>query len=174
VPSFVAPLDPRGLGTPCADPQDPWFQAPGDYRLLPDSPGVDAALLDLAPEVDLDGNRRPCGGAPDMGAFEAARCDLTPPARFRRGDANADAAWDIADAVFVLRYLFQAGPAPTCLDSADIDDGGRLDISDAVALLRYLFSGGWPPSAPFLDGCGACGFDPSVDALDCASYAPCT
>jgi hypothetical protein len=58
---------------------------------------------------------------------------------FRRGDANLDERVDLADAVFLLEYLFGAGPAPACEDAADCNDDGALDLADAVACLRSLF-----------------------------------
>jgi hypothetical protein len=53
--------------------EDPLFtNAPeGDYSLLPNSPAVDAAGLAGAPPVDVEGNPRPLGAGPDMGAFES-------------------------------------------------------------------------------------------------------
>ncbi len=42
----------------------------GDYRLLPDSPALDAGTASGAPSDDLDGNPRPSGPAPDLGAYE--------------------------------------------------------------------------------------------------------
>jgi hypothetical protein len=91
-----------------------------------------------------------------------------PPGQLRRGNANADAALDIADAVFVLTYLFAQGPAPTCEDAADANDDGKLDLVDAVAVLTHLFAGG-PVSQPF----DQCGPDPTPDDLECASFPPC-
>ncbi|MGE4619207.1 MAG: hypothetical protein AAEJ04_05295, partial [Planctomycetota bacterium] len=38
---------------------------------------------------------------------------------FVRGDANADLTVNVADAVFVLAYLFIQGPSGSCLDSLD-------------------------------------------------------
>ena len=86
---------------------------------------------------------------------------------FRRGDANADGAVDIADAIAALAYLFTSGPA-SCLSALDANDDGAADIADPISVLGYLFSGGTAPSAPF-PGCGS---DPTPDALDCATPQP--
>jgi hypothetical protein len=91
-----------------------------------------------------------------------------PPGQFRRGNANADADLNIADAVFVLTYLFAQGPAPPCEDAADGNDDGKLDLADAIAVLTHLFAGG-TVSQPF----DQCGPDPTPDDLDCASFPPC-
>ncbi|HAK97598.1 MAG TPA: hypothetical protein DCM87_22055 [Planctomycetes bacterium] len=92
-----------------------------------------------------------------------------PPPEFRRGDANAGGMTDIADAVFVLAYLFAQGAAPACPDAADANDDGKLDISDAVATLRYLFASGEMP----LPGAQTCGPDPTTDGLGGCAYEAC-
>ncbi len=87
--------------------------------------------------------------------------------RFIRGDSNEDGEIDLSDAIFILRYLFQGGTMPNCLDSSDANDDGKIDLSDAVYLLNYLFQGSnLPPPPPFNDP----GKDPTQDGLDCACY----
>ncbi len=71
---------------------------------------------------------------------------------FTRGDANSDGKVDVGDAVFILAYLFEDGPASTCPDSEDIDDSGRLNLIDPVYLLANLFIGG--PAIPEPRDCG--------------------
>ncbi|MEM7261508.1 MAG: FG-GAP-like repeat-containing protein, partial [Planctomycetota bacterium] len=46
---------------------------------------------------------------------------------FSRGDLNEDGFHDIADANFLQAYLFTGGPAPACLDAADVNDDGAVD-----------------------------------------------
>ncbi|MEM7261759.1 MAG: dockerin type I repeat-containing protein, partial [Planctomycetota bacterium] len=72
---------------------------------------------------------------------------------FLRGDTNADSQSNIADAVFLLEYLFVGGAVPSCFASADISFDGNVNIADVVNLLAYLFQQGTPPAAPFPD-CG--------------------
>ena len=103
--------------------------------------------------ADADGN-----GIPD-------ECEETP---FSRGDANADGGTDIGDAVATLAYLFTGGTIP-CDNAADSNDDGTLNIADAIALLGYLFSGASAPPAPF----PGCDIDPTMDTLDCDSFAAC-
>ena len=122
----------------------------------------DTTYYYIVTAVDVDRNE----------SFPSREVHATPSASarpFRRGDANADGALDIADAVFTLNYLFAAGPVPPCADAADANDDGTLDISDAVTLLAHLFAGAGPLPAPF----GSCGGDPSPDTLTCASFPPC-
>jgi hypothetical protein len=68
---------------------------------------------------------------------------------FLRGDANRDAAVDIADAVSVLLHLFSGAPAPEPPAAGDADANDSLEISDGIYLLTYLFRGGPAPPAPF-------------------------
>jgi hypothetical protein len=82
---------------------------------------------------------------------------------FRRGDANADARVDVADASYALNFLFLGGPAPSCENAADVNDDARVDISDPSFLLNFLFLGGRTVPAPF----PGCGVDPSPEGFGC-------
>jgi hypothetical protein len=86
---------------------------------------------------------------------------------FVRGDFNDNDTVDMTDAVGTARYLFQRGPAPSCLDAADSNDDGILDVSDPVFTLFFLFVGSSsPPPAPFPDP----GDDPTFrDNLGCGA-----
>lgn len=136
----------------------------GDYHLLAGSPAIDAGASEQAPSLDIEGNRRPCGAGVDIGPYEA--CGGR--GQFSRGDANADGRFNIADAIFVLQYLFTSGATPSCLDAADANDDGSLNLSDAVRMLGALFRGGTLP-APH----GGCGDDATEDALPACEYPPC-
>jgi hypothetical protein len=95
---------------------------------------------------------------------------------FHRGDANADGSLDIADAVFLLGWLFLGLPAPDCLEAGDADNSGTIELTDPVRILGYLFLGGPPPEAPGPPGI-PCGADPdplgSPADLGCAAYERC-
>lgn len=89
---------------------------------------------------------------------------------FERGDADANGALDISDAISILGYLYLGQPKElSCAKSADADDSGTLQITDGVAVLRYLFLGDFAFSPP----AGECGRDPSEDDLGCESFPPC-
>jgi len=90
--------------------------------------------------------------------------------RFRRGDPNADGTIDLADAIFLLSFLFRSGSVPSCEDAADANDDGDLDLSDPLALLAHLFAGTGPLPAPFRK----CGVDPTPDTLGCLLFPPCS
>ncbi|MBI4582940.1 MAG: hypothetical protein HY717_02730 [Planctomycetes bacterium] len=105
--------------------------------------------------------------------------------RFVRGDANADGAIDIADAIFILEYLFLGRREPLCMDAADIDDSAApgaaqaaIGLGDVFHLLWWIFTGGAPPAPPGPGAGGsvqgACGVDPQLrDGLDCRIHPPC-
>jgi hypothetical protein len=82
--------------------------------------------------------------------------------RFIRGDANADGAIDIGDAVTILGILFAGQSVYQSLDAVDVDDDGTLTIADAISILNYLYTGGLPPKPPFPDQ----GEDPTLDELN--------
>ncbi len=88
---------------------------------------------------------------------------------FIRADADADMDLDMADALYILKYLYIPWLTPPCMDALDADDGGHVSMGDAIQILRYMYVPGTPPiPAPFPD----CGVDPTLDRLDCGSH-PC-
>jgi hypothetical protein len=96
--------------------------------------------------------------------------EVTAGAAFVRGDANADGMpLNIGDALFILQYLFVAGPEPSCMDAADANDSQGVDMSDGVYILQRLFAGGsaLPPPHP------GCGRDLTADTTGCRRYEHC-
>lgn len=66
----------------------------------------------------------------------------------KRGDSNNDGTVNGADVSHLGNYLWtQDGPAPPCLNQADVNDDGAIDLSDQIYLLAWLFQGG--PAPPF-------------------------
>ena len=94
-----------------------------------------------------------------INAFE----DVSSVQPFIRGNSNGDENVDLADAIYLLNYLFAGGRGLDCRDAADINDDGSVNLSDPVALLNYLFSAGDPPPPPFPEA----GLDPTRDVLTC-------
>jgi hypothetical protein len=99
----------------------------------------------------------------------AALVETTPETTLKRGDANVDGQLNIADAIFVLGYLFGNAETPSCEDAADCNDDGELNIADAIAALGHLFGGTGPLPDPFT----VCGPDPTADDLGCEVFPPC-
>ncbi len=131
---------------------------PGQGNLLADPrfTAGEAADFSLRPESVCIGTAH--DGA-DMGAVPYEG----PSPEFLRGDSNADATLGLADAVYILGYLFRRDVDPICLDALDVNDSGRITLADAVHLLGYVFRSGTPPPPPF----GTPGRDRTADALSC-------
>ncbi|MEM7230661.1 MAG: hypothetical protein AAF517_00715 [Planctomycetota bacterium] len=91
---------------------------------------------------------------------------VVPASGFIRGEINGDARIDIADAIYLLGYLFRDGPAPTCDDASDTNDDGLLNVSDVAYFVLWRFAGGEPPPPPTV----SCDEDPTDDALECDTF----
>lgn len=87
---------------------------------------------------------------------------------FTRGNVNDDFKVNWADADYLYAYLNLGGPAPLCMDAADVDDNGVVDGTDYLMLQDYLMGVGPEPAEPFPNR----GWDPSPDALTCLYPTP--
>jgi hypothetical protein len=87
---------------------------------------------------------------------------------FTRGDVNADASVDIADAIFLLGVLFLPGAPPiACEGVADANDDGTVNIADAISILSFLFDPSAPP-LPEPSPTSPPGYDPTpTDPFPC-------
>ena len=70
-----------------------------------------------------------------------------------RGDVDHSGVLpvDIADLVYLVDFMFDGGPLPSCFEEGDIDglNGEPIDIADLVYLVDYMFNGGpVPPPCP--------------------------
>jgi len=61
------------------------------------------------------------------------------------GDANGDGTVNIADASYILNYIFFGGGRPSPLEAADANADGSANIADASYLINGIFFGGDPP-----------------------------
>ncbi len=82
-----------------------------------------------------------------QGGGDAFVTKLFLPPSYVCGDANADAAVDISDVVYLIAYIFSGGPAPNPEAAGDANCDLAVDISDAVYLIAYIFAGGPAPCA---------------------------
>jgi len=64
------------------------------------------------------------------------------------GDANDDSEVNVGDAVYLINYVFNSGPAPAVLCAADANGDDAVDVGDAVYLINYVFKEGPPPVEP--------------------------
>lgn len=130
----------------------------GNLRADPLFLAAEAADFSLRPESVCIGTAH---DGRDMGAVPYEG----PSPVFLRGDANADGALGLADAVYILSYLFTRGVAPVCLDALDTNDSGLITLADAVYILGYIFRSGPPPPPPF----DTPGRDRTPDGLTCGA-----
>ena len=88
--------------------------------------------------------RSPCLGTglegADIGAFGEGCSGV--------GDANGDGEVNIGDVVYLVSYLYKAGPAPVPVPAGDVNCDGLINVGDIVYLVNYLFKGGPPPCEP--------------------------
>ena len=90
---------------------------------------------------------------------------------FVRGDANADGAVDMSDAVFLLEHLLLERGTLSCRAAGDANADGRVDIADPVTLVGHLFRARGPLATPF-PTCG--NHEPgTAPPLDCLDFPPC-
>jgi hypothetical protein len=61
------------------------------------------------------------------------------------GDSNGDETIDIADAIYLINYLFAGDLAPHPIQAGDVNLDGMVDIADVVYLINYLFIAGPTP-----------------------------
>jgi hypothetical protein len=80
--------------------------------------------------------------------FSGYTCDcVCKTVPFVDGDANSSGNVDIDDAVYLITYIFGAGPAPCPLFLGDANCSGGVDIDDVVYLITYIFGAGPPPQS---------------------------
>ncbi len=63
------------------------------------------------------------------------------------GNADGDELISIADAIYLIEYIFAGGPAPQPLAQGDADCSGSINIADVVWLINYIFRSGPAPCA---------------------------
>ena len=136
-----------------------------DFFVSPTCPAPATLAVGFVPSVGTPAlaNRVVAGELQDTPQLLSGGIDILEEASFRRSDCNEDLIFDIADAIYLLRYLFVNGVTPNCLDACDYNDDGLLDAADTVSVFAYQFTDGAPPTAPFPDE----GPDPTEDDLDC-------
>ncbi len=64
-----------------------------------------------------------------------------------RGDANGDGLVNVADAVYLINFVFKGGTAPVSTYGGDANADGIPNVGDAVYLINFVFNGGSPPPA---------------------------
>ena len=84
--------------------------------------------------ADFDGDNDPDVAAVNL---SAGKISILLNSEEIRGDVNNSGHIDIVDVVYMLNFLFNAGPPPPVPKSADVNSSGETDIVDVIFLLRY-------------------------------------
>lgn len=122
--------------------RDPRFRNPsvGDFYPLGDSPLIDAGS---EPSLEFPWN----GSRNDIGLYEV---------HYLIGDTNNDKQFNVSDAIFLIRYIFQGGGIPNPVYSADYGCDREISIGDVSEMINFIFIGGagpcdgadWPVPCP--------------------------
>lgn len=64
---------------------------------------------------------------------------------YLNGDGNDDERLNVADAVFIINYVFKGGPAPNPLLSGDANCDHAVNVADAVKIINRVFKSGPAP-----------------------------
>jgi hypothetical protein len=62
------------------------------------------------------------------------------------GDANGNGSFDtIIEVTYIIKFLYRGGPAPRCMEQADVNGDGTVNIRDVTYLIGFLYVGGPRP-----------------------------
>jgi hypothetical protein len=62
------------------------------------------------------------------------------------GDCNGDGRITVADATYIVGYIYRAGPGMVC--ECDVNLDTRITVADATYLVSYIYRGGPEPCNP--------------------------
>ncbi len=86
-----------------------------------------------------------CPNVPNPGQEDTNQNGVGDVCDYICGDADGGGSVSIADAVYIVNYIFGGGPAPDPVEAGDADCSGAISISDAVFIINYIFGGGPAP-----------------------------
>jgi hypothetical protein len=106
------------------------------------------AFNPLQEDTDQDSVGDSCDNCPEVYNPEQADSDedgIGDLCEYRCGDPDGSGVVEVADAVYLVNYIFLPGsPAPDPYESGDPDCSGVVEVADAVFLINYIFV----PDAP--------------------------
>ncbi len=118
----------------------------GIYDQCDVCPGYDDNVDD-----DSDGLANGCDNCPQVHNPDQADMDengIGDACQYICGDANSDSQVNVADAVFLINYVFKGGPGPDPVCEGNANGDLDTNVGDAVYLIAYVFNGGSEPIEP--------------------------
>jgi len=82
---------------------------------------------------------------PPAGDYDEYEYEVDEGFQYEEGDANGDASVNIADASYIVNFIFFGGNAPDPLSSADANCDLSTNIADASFIINGIFFGGAKP-----------------------------
>lgn len=122
--------------------EEDFWQAPHEYGVDGHPMWIAAADFDNDGDDDfVTANRLHNSISVLYNLWDKVECDCTP------ADADNSGAINVADAVYLINYVFKGGPAPQpyALCSGDANCDCTINVGDAVYIINYIFKGGLPP-----------------------------
>jgi len=118
-----------------------------DGDSVPDGCDICPGFDDLA---DADGDNVPdsCDNCPETanpGQEDSNGNGIGDACDYICGDANDDGDLNVADAVFLINYVFNSGAAPVPVCVGDANNDGDTNVADAVYMINYVFKSGPAP-----------------------------
>ncbi len=135
------------------DENDRHYLNAGTSMAAPHVAGVAALMLDKNPTVYysdiLSCLRSTSSNGYDgkINAYDAIQCLSPPPCEGICGDANNDGMVNVADAVWLINYVFVPNSLPPQprLACGDASQNQGVNVSDAVWIINFVFASGSPP-----------------------------
>jgi CubicO group peptidase (beta-lactamase class C family) len=114
--------------------------------------GYDNCCQDYNPDqadTDDDGVGDVCDNCPNVS--NPGQEDVDPAngvgdaCEYTCGDANDDEAVNMLDILYLINYLYKAGPAPDPTEAADVNGDVAINMLDILYLVSYLYKSGAEP-----------------------------
>lgn len=149
------------FGTPITEiPEGEYYEAPNDSVVIP-KPLMGEYQVGFVAEDDappgatfsaiirVDGTAQLVLAAeqqvPQPGVTATYPYDVEEGYHYPNGDGNDDGNVNVADAVFIINYVFKFGPAPNPVLAGDANCDHGVNVADAVYLINRVFKNGPPP-----------------------------
>ncbi len=154
IPNDQTDDDGDGIGDPCDNCSAVANTNQADY----DGDGI-GDLCDECTDLDGDGYGDPgfplnicpednCPSIPNPSQIDTDNDGVGDACIFICGDANGDGGQNVADAVYLINFVFKSGPPPAPLESGDANCDSSTNVADAVYIINFVFKSGPPPCCP--------------------------